>query len=83
MGMVQVGRNSDFVEEPFSPNNERQLGLQDFDRHLPVVLEVAGQIDSRHAPSANFPLDCVAVGEGGFETLEKVLHSVLAPLATH
>jgi len=29
-----------------------------------------------------FPLDPVAVGEGGFEAVEKIWHCVLAPLAT-
>ena len=29
-----------------------------------------------------FPLDGIAVGEGGFETVEKVWHCFLAPLAT-
>ncbi len=35
-----------------------------------------------HAPSTDFPLDGIAVGEGGLETVEKVRHCVLAPLAT-
>ncbi len=30
-----------------------------------------------------FVLDGVAVGEGGFETVEEIRHCVLAPLATH
>ena len=30
----------------------------------------------------SFPLDGVAVGEGGFEAVEKVWHCVLAPLVT-
>ena len=32
--------------------------------------------------SCPFSLDGVAVGEGGFEAVEKVWHCVLAPLAT-
>ncbi len=36
----------------------------------------------RHAASADFPLDGVAVGEGSFETVEEIWHCVLAPVAT-
>ena len=41
-----------------------------------------GEVDRRHAAAADFFLDGVAVGEGGFEVVEKVRHCVLAPLAT-
>ena len=46
-----------------------------------LVLEVLGQVHRGHATNTDLPLDGVAVGEGGFEAVEKVWHCVLAPLA--
>ncbi len=41
----------------------RQLGLQDLERDLAIVLEVLGEVHRGHAALAQFPLDAVAVGE--------------------
>ena len=41
-----------------------------------------GQVDRGHAAFTKLTLDGVAVGEGGFETVENVWHCVLALLAT-
>jgi len=46
-----------------------------------VVLEVLCEVDPSHAPSADFPLDDVAVGEGGFETVEGIGHGASLWLA--
>ena len=59
-----------------------EVGPQDLDRHLAVVLEVLGQVDSGHPAATKLLLDSVPVCEGCFEALEDVRHSVLAPLAT-
>ncbi len=50
--------------------------------NLTVVLQVLGEVHRGHTTSTDFPLDGVAVGEGGGETVEKLWHCVLAPLAT-
>jgi hypothetical protein len=47
-----------------------------------VVFEVLGEVDGGHAAGTKFFLDGIAVGEGGFEAVEKVRHCVLASLAT-
>ena len=43
---------------------------------------IAGEVDRGHPARTQFFLDGVAVGEGGFEAVEKVWHCVLALLAT-
>jgi len=35
-----------------------------------IMFDVLGQVDRRHAALAEFPLDPVAVGEGGGEAVE-------------
>ena len=44
--------------------------------NLTVVLEVLSEVDGGHAPGAEFFFDGVAVGEGGFEAVEKLWHWV-------
>src|SRR5262249_14495711 len=50
-----------------------QRGPQHLDSHLAPVPEVVGQVDRRHAAGADFPLQLVAAGEGGFQALEGVV----------
>ena len=47
-----------------------------------LVLEILGEVDRGHTAAAHFLLDGIAVGEGGFETVEAVCHCVLGLLAT-
>jgi hypothetical protein len=49
-----------------------ELGAEDLDGDLPVVLAILGQIDRRHATAPQLPLDAVAVGQGGLEAVELV-----------
>ena len=69
----------DFAEEPLGSQRRGQLGPEDLDRHLAMVLEVFGEIDRGHAARTQLFLDGVAVGEGGLETIEKVRHCVFGP----
>ncbi len=43
-----------------------------------LVLEVLCEIDRGHAPSVDFPLDGIVVGEGGLEAIKEIWHCVLA-----
>ncbi len=75
--MLQVGGDLDLFEEPLGAEDGCEFGPQHFHRHLAVVLQVLGEIDRGHAARAEFFLDGVAVGEGGFETVEGVGHEGL------
>jgi len=67
--MTEVCRDLDLVKEPFRPENSGQFRTKHLHRHLAVVLDVVGEVDGSHAAKAEFPLDSVAVGEGGFEAI--------------
>ncbi len=82
MRMVEVGGDLDLAEKPLGSQCCSEFGAENFDRHLAVVFEIVGEVDRRHAASTDLFLDGVAVGEGGFETVEKLGHCVLAPLGT-
>ena len=51
-----------------------QVGPEDLDRHLALVLQILGEIDRRHPTATEFVLDGVVVGEGSFQTLKCVGH---------
>ena len=72
--MVELRRDVDLLQEPIRSERRRQFGPQDLERHLTVELQVLGEIDRRHPTTAEFPLDGVAVGEGGLEAGEGVSH---------
>ena len=80
--MIELGRDLDLLEKPFSADDSRQFRPKHLHGNLAVMLEVPGQVHRGHAASTNFLLDGVAVGEGGGEAIEKLWHCVLAPLVT-
>ena len=80
--MVEVCRDLNFTQKPFGAERGSEFGTQHLHGHLALVLQILGEIDRRHAPSADFALDSIAVCDGGLEAVEKVWHCVLAPLAT-
>ena len=75
--MLQVGGGLDFAEEPLGADDGGQLGPQDLDGDLAVVLEVLRQVDGGHAARAELALEAVAVGERLGEAGEDVGHQGL------
>jgi len=65
--MVQVGGNAYFPEETVRTERGRQIGEQDLDRHLSLMLWVIGQVDGSHAATTKLPLDVVAALQRGFD----------------
>ena len=53
VGMIELGRDLDFVEEPLGPNDRCQFRPEHLYRDLTVVLQVLGEVNRRHAPSAD------------------------------
>ncbi len=74
--MREIGRNADLSQEALGPERGGQLGPQDLDRDLAMVLQVLSEIVRRHPASTDLVLDGVAVREGGFEAVEKLWHCV-------
>ena len=63
--MLQVGGGLDLGEEALGADDGGELGAQDLDGDLAVVLEVLGEVHRGHAARAELALDPVAVGECG------------------
>ena len=79
VGMLQAGCDLDLAEETLAAERGGELGPQHLERHLAPVPEVLGEVHRGHAAGADFPLDAVAVGEGGGEAGESLAHGVRAP----
>ncbi len=61
--MIEAGGDLDFREEAFGTERGGELGPQDLDGDVAIVLEVLREIDRGHAARAELPLDAVAVGQ--------------------
>ena len=60
------------------PREAAELGVQHLERDRPVVAQVAGEVDRRHAAAAELALDRVAAGERGLDDRTEVGHDPLA-----
>src|SRR4029450_8664711 len=67
--MLQIGRGLDLGEEAVRSNDRGQFGAEYLQGNLPIVPHIVGEIDGGHAALAQLPLDAVAVGEGGRESV--------------
>ncbi|HEV8600574.1 MAG TPA: hypothetical protein VGQ69_14535 [Gemmatimonadales bacterium] len=65
VGVLQVGGDFDFLEEPLGADDRGQLGAQNLESDLAAVLEVEGEVDGRHAALAELPLEAIATTKGG------------------
>ena len=58
--MLQVRRRLELGKEALAPAHGSQLGLEDLEGDLTLVLEVVGQIDRGHAALTELTLDFLA-----------------------
>ena len=72
--MLELRGGGDLLHEAVGAQDGGQLGLEDLDGHLAVVLEVLGQVDRGHPALAQLPLDAVAVRQGGGQAIGSLAH---------
>ena len=70
MRVLQVGRRADLGEKAGGAHRGSQIGVKHLYRDMPVVLQVARQVDGGHSTLPEFALDRVSVSEGARQTLE-------------
>jgi len=77
--VLEVGGGLDLGEKALAADDGCQLGLEDLEGDLAMVLEILGQVDGGHAALAELTLDRVAAGQGGVQALDdsgRVSHDV-------
>ena len=65
--MLESGGYTDFVQKAFWAQGSREFRTEYLESDRSVMAKVVRQVDPRHASPAEFTLDPVALGEGGFE----------------
>ncbi len=64
VGVAQLGSDLHLAQEPLGAEGLGQLRTHHLDRHLPLVLEVLGQVDRGHPAFPEHVVDPVAIGQG-------------------
>ena len=75
--MPEPGGDPDFLEEPLRPHCRRQLLVQHLEGDRAIVPEVLGEVDGRHAPAPELPLDRVALRESSAQAVRQITDGVL------
>ena len=70
VGVAEAGGGGDLAQEALGAERGGELGAEDLDGDLAVVLEVVGEVDRGHAALAELALDAVAVGQRRGEAVE-------------
>src|SRR5215211_1275155 len=65
--MLEISGGLDLREKPFGTDDRGELRTQNLDRNLAVVLQVQGEVYSRHATLADLAVDTVTLGECGLQ----------------
>ena len=77
--MRQAGADLDFAQEALRSKGCRELGTEHFNRDVPIVLVVTGEIDEGHAAAAEFTLDRVALSDCRLQAGEQTGHHATRP----
>ena len=72
--VVEPGGDLDLGQEPFVAEDGAELGAEDLEGDLAVVLEVGGEVDRGHPAGAELALDAVAVFQRGGEAERVCCH---------
>ncbi len=77
MPVVQISCNPNLLMEAFCAQRRRQLGAENLDCDLALVLEIPSEIDRSHPATAEFALDGVSVRQCGFQPIKVVVDDAL------
>ena len=70
--MLKARRGPDLSQEARGVDRDSGFVAQNFERDLPSVSDVVGEVDGRHAASAELALDSISAVEGRVEPRESV-----------
>ena len=74
--MLEVRRRFDLCQESFGTDYRREFGLQHLQRHYALVLDVLGQVDSRHPALTKLTLYAVAALQGCVQAGDGFAHAL-------
>ena len=72
--VVEVGGDLDLGQEPLGAEYGAEVGAEDLERHLAVMLQVPREVYRGHSASAELAVDPVAVGQRRGQAIERLRH---------
>ena len=79
--MLEIRRDADLAQESLRPEDGAELGVEHFERDEPLMLEVAREVDRRHAAAAQLAFDDVRAREGGVQVIGRLQMGTSAGIA--
>ncbi len=79
--MLERRRRLDLGDEAVGAEDGGQLGLEDLDGDVALVLEIAGEEHRGHATLAQLALQAVAAGQRAAESIRHTIHGRSSALA--
>src|SRR5687767_8860122 len=76
MGVLQVGRGRDFVEEPVCSDHRCEFGPQHLERDFAPVLHIFREVYGGHSSGAKLALDPVPLEECRVQAIQRGGHAV-------
>ena len=70
--MLEIRRDLDLGEKPLDAEHRAEVRLEDLERDVAVVAQIAREVDGRHAARADLTLDLVMRGERRAKLDERV-----------
>jgi hypothetical protein len=67
--MLQVGGKLDLAEDTLRAYYRSEVGFEDLEGDVPVVFDIAREVNGRHPAGADFAFDAIAAFEGCGELL--------------
>ncbi len=74
VGVLEARGEMDLGEEPLGAHGGGQLGAEDLDGDVALVLQVVGPPDRGHPALAQLPLQDVAVREDSLQAIQGIVH---------
>jgi hypothetical protein len=74
--VIQTPRDVYLTQEALAAQHCAEFRPQQLERHLPMMLEILGQVHDGHATATELLFYTVAVSEGSLEAVQQVGHGV-------
>ena len=72
--MIQPSGDRNLAQEPLGAERLGQLGTQDLDSSLALVLQIVSEVDRGHAALTQLAIDAVSPDERGAQKRQGVFH---------
>jgi hypothetical protein len=70
--MCEPSDDLDLAKEALRAERADEIGVEHFDRHGPLVPTIDGEVDARHAPTADLALDEITIVERALDVRGEV-----------